>query len=146
MTMQGELKSVVVPVDFSDQSLAAVDVALDLASEPEGVSVVHVLPDISVAAPGMIWDSIDDEGRCRHAREALQENLNAPKYRGIRLECTIGDPGICITNVATRATADLIVMPSHGRRGLKRLLLGSVAERVLRLADCDVLILKPPRK
>jgi nucleotide-binding universal stress UspA family protein len=53
-----------------------------------------------------------------------------------------GDPGQRITAYAEEVGADVIVMPSHGRTGLKRLLLGSVAERVLRLAHCPVLVLK----
>ena len=145
MTIQ-DLNCVLVPVDFSPESLAAVDFALELARDPASLIVMHVLPELSAAEPGVIWGTIDDESRCQHAREAVQEKLSAEKYHGVRLECVVGDPGHCIAEAATRASADWIVMPSHGRRRLKRLLLGSVAERVLRLADCNVLILKQPRK
>ena len=141
-----QLNSVLVPVDFSEESLKAVDVALEIASEPSGVHVVHVLPELSAAEPGMVWESVDAESRCRHAREALQERLRDPKYGDIHLTVLIGDPGHGISDHAKDSNADLIVMPSHGRRGLSRLLLGSVAERVLRLADCNVLILKKQEK
>ena len=53
-----------------------------------------------------------------------------------------GDPGREIAAFAESQHADLIVMPSHGRTGLSRILIGSVAERVVRLAHCPVLILK----
>ena len=53
-----------------------------------------------------------------------------------------GDPGHGITDYAEEVGADVIVMPSHGRTGLRRLLIGSVAERVLRLAHCPVLVLR----
>ena len=141
-----QLNSVLVPVDFSDESLRAVDVALDFAAEPAGVFVVHVLPELSPAEPGMVWESIDAESRRQHAREALQGKLSADKYQGVHLDVLIGDPGHGIAEHAKRSDAELIVMPSHGRRGISRLLLGSVAERVLRLADCNVFILKNPRE
>ena len=55
-----------------------------------------------------------------------------------------GDPGLMIADYAADVQADLIVMPSHGYHGVKRLLLGSVAERVLRHANCPVLVLRRP--
>jgi nucleotide-binding universal stress UspA family protein len=58
------------------------------------------------------------------------------------VEVRIGDPGAEIVKVATELKAGLIVMPSHGRTGLKHLLLGSVAERVVRTATCPVLVLR----
>lgn len=58
------------------------------------------------------------------------------------MEVRIGDPGVEIVKVATELKAGLIVMPSHGRTGLKHLLLGSVAERVVRTATCPVLVLR----
>jgi len=136
------LNSVVVPVDFSEESIKAVDVALEVAREPAGVFIIHVLPELSAAEPGMVWQSVDEESRCRHAREALQEKLKDAKYRGVHFDCVIGDAGHRIAEEAAKVNADLIIMPSHGRRVLKRILLGSVAERVLRLAHCNVLILK----
>ena len=54
----------------------------------------------------------------------------------------IGDPGSEITKLAKEVGAHLIIMPSHGRTGISRLLLGSVAERVLRLSHCPVLVLR----
>lgn len=140
------LNSVVVPVDFSDQSFAAVDTALEFAREAAGVFVIHVLPELSAVEPGMVWETISPESRCEHARKALAERLSDVTYRDVHLECRVGDPGHHIADLAERTNADLIVMPSHGRRGLSRLLLGSVAERVLRLAHCNVLILKSKKK
>ena len=141
-----KLNSVVVPVDFSEESIAAIDVALSLAAEPAGVGVLHVLPELSATEPGMVWETIDDQSRCKHALDALKDQLSDTKYQQLHLECVVGDPGHCIADEAKKRNADLIVMPSHGRRGLSRLLLGSVAERVLRLAACNVLILKSQSK
>jgi nucleotide-binding universal stress UspA family protein len=135
-------KCVVVPVDFSDDSLAAIDVALQLVAEPAGLQVIHVLPELNVAEPGVIWDQIDDQSRCRHAEQALREKLSAEKYAGIGLHAAVGDAGREVADFAAGQKAELIVMPSHGRTGFKRLLIGSVAERVVRLAHCPVLVLR----
>lgn len=135
-------KSVVVPVDFSEPSIAAVDTALDLVEGAEHLHLIHALPVLSPAEPGMVWETISDEGRCEHAQEALREKFKADKYVGIKVAAVVGDAGHAIVDHAQRLSADLIVMPSHGRTGVKRILLGSVAERAVRLAHCPVLVLR----
>ena len=55
----------------------------------------------------------------------------------------MGDPGVEVLQLAKRLRADLIVMATHGRKGLRHLVLGSVAERVVREAPCPVLTVKP---
>ena len=135
-------KKVVVPVDFSDQSIAAVDTALDAVDDASHVHVVHVLPELSPVEPGVVWGQITEESRLRHATQAVRERLSGAKYEGVQIAVSIGDAGHEIIDHARREQADLIVMPSHGRTGFKRLLIGSVAERVLRLAHCPVLVLR----
>jgi nucleotide-binding universal stress UspA family protein len=135
-------QNVVAPVDFSEQSFNAVDQALELVASPTALHLIHVLPVVIPADPGVVWTSIDDESRRRHARKALEERLSAPKYQGVQIQIELGDPGHEIAAYAERIKADLIVVPSHGRTGLTRLLIGSVAERVVRLAHCPVLVLK----
>ena len=61
---------------------------------------------------------------------------------GARPAVLTGDAGIAVAEYATRVNADLIVVPSHGYHGLKRLLLGSTAERIIRHAHCSVLVLR----
>jgi nucleotide-binding universal stress UspA family protein len=133
---------VVVPVDFSDESLAAVDTALAFVDDPQQVHVIHVLPELEPTEPGVIWNTIDDASRKKNVEEALRERLADERFQGLHFVVTIGDPGHEIADLAADQQADLIVMPSHGRRGLRRVLLGSVAERVLRLAHCPVLVLR----
>jgi nucleotide-binding universal stress UspA family protein len=133
---------VVVPIDFSDESIKAVDTALQLVDSPSRVHVIHVLPILAATEPGVIWDTVDDIGRKDHAEEALQQRLADERYAGIDIVVTIGDPGEEIAGFAESTQAELIVMPSHGRTGISRLLIGSVAERVVRLAHCPVLVLK----
>ena len=136
------LHRAVVPVDFSDESMDSVDTAIQLLEDPKKVHVVHVLPDIHPADPGVIWHAIDEESRRKHATNALREHLHGDIYDHLNLHIEFGDPGHRITDYAKEIDANLIVMPSHGRRGLKRMLIGSVAERVIRLAHCPVLVLR----
>lgn len=135
-------QTVVVPVDFSDESFAAIDTALELVEGPEHLHVIYVLPTLEPTEPGVIWSTVDEAGRARHAEKALRERLADSKYQGINLTVRFGDPGHEVTEFASEKKAELIVLPSHGRTGLKRLLIGSVAERVVRLAHCPVLVLR----
>jgi len=135
-------KTVVVPVDFSDNSFIALDTALELVASPADLHAIHVLPVLEPAEPGVIWHTIDDDTRIHHAKQALQERLADAKYNDANIEVAIGDAGHSIADFAEQVGAELIVVPSHGRTGLKRILVGSVAERVMRLAHCPVLVLK----
>ncbi len=137
--------AIVVPVDFSDLSKEALDAALELADPAAQIRVLHVLPHLSPSEPVLVWEKIDDELRSRHAKTALREWLADEKYRKIQLDVAFGDPGHEIARFAEQVHADLIVMPSHGRSGMARILIGSVAERTLRLAPCPVLVLRKPK-
>ncbi len=135
-------KNVIAPVDISDESFAAVDVGLQLVDAPSDLTVVHVLPDLSPTEPGEMWGTIDKDSRKRHAKKALRECLDDDKYKSVQIDILFGDAGHEIAKLAERQGAELVVLPSHGRTGIKRLLIGSVAERVVRLAHCPVLILR----
>jgi nucleotide-binding universal stress UspA family protein len=81
---------------------------------------------------------------------ALQAQLNtvAASIKNISVESRVveGDPTVAIVDLAREAGADIIVIGSHGRAGLSRLLMGSVAEQVVRNASCPVLTVKIPAK
>ena len=132
---------VVVPVDFSEAAFKAIRVARDLVDKTSDLHVIHVLPLLSPLDPGVVWDAWNDAERVKHAKDALVERLDAD-LKDVRLEIAIGDPAREITERATKEKADLIVIPSHGRTGAARLFIGSVAERVVRLAHCPVLVLR----
>ncbi len=134
--------NVVVPVDFSDESIAAVDTALEITGDASKVHVVHVLPELNAADPGFVWQTVDEEVRSHHAAQALRERLAADRYALLDIHVETGDPGHRVANFAENSECDLIVVPSHGRRGLSRMLIGSVAERIIRLAHCPVLVLR----
>jgi nucleotide-binding universal stress UspA family protein len=134
--------TIVVPVDFSERAYSAVGVALDIADVPVQVHVLHVLHEPQSEHPDAIWVTIDHAKRREQALSELHERLNNAGYYNVKETVEFGDPGHRVVELAERLGTGLIVMPSRGRRGISRLLLGSVAERVVRLAHCPVLILR----
>lgn len=137
-------QKVVVPVDFSERAMAVVDTALSLVAHPSSLYIIHVLPVLTDYEAGMLFNTVDDQARIQHTEQALRDRLSAAKYAGFHPQVAFGDPGHEIAGYAEQIEADLIVVSSHGRTGLTRLLIGSVAERVVRLAHCPVLVLKDP--
>ena len=133
---------VVVPVDFSLESLAALDVGLALVDSPEHLHVVHVLVDITPLEAGEVWGVMDPQARIDQTQKLLREKLAGAKYNGVHTAVLLGEPANGIATYAQEKHAELIVIPSHGRTGITRLLIGSVAERVVRLAHCPVLVLR----
>ena len=135
--------TVVVPIDFSEDALAAFETAREMVTDPTHLHTIHVLPVLEVTDPGVIWETIDDENRREHAEAALRAELGKLEAEeGVHAAIRFGDPGHEIVAYAEEVDAGLVVVSSHGRSGLRRLLLGSVAERVVRLAHCPVLVLK----
>jgi len=134
-------KKLLVPLDFGEKSKMALDASLDMASG-EDVYVIHVAADLATASPEVIWDSHTDEVRRENIEASFHKEFAADKYRNVRFHVSFGDPGHAIADFAEKNGVDVIVMPSHGRTGLKRLLLGAVAERALRRAHCPVLVLR----
>jgi nucleotide-binding universal stress UspA family protein len=135
-------KLVLVPYDFSDDARSAIDTALQLVASPGDVRVVHAMQDLSPLEMGEMWGTVDDQVRREHALRAMREKISGSRYENVMLDVVFGDPGHAITNYASDAGADLIVLPSHGRTGIGRLLIGSVAERIVRYAHCPVLVLR----
>lgn len=133
---------IVAPVDFSDEADRGVEAAVELAGDPNHVTVVHIAVPIIIVEPVMAYDAVNDEVRCQQLLAMLNGRYSDPRFKGLRFEVRIGDPGLAILELAAELRAGLIVMPSHGRTGLSHLLLGSVAERVVRMAKCPVLVLR----
>jgi nucleotide-binding universal stress UspA family protein len=135
-------KTIVVPIDFSEESFRALDEALQMVDAAGQVHVINVLQDVTVGVPEFALGVLEREAQVREMRQLLADRLKAENRPAVKIQVCYGDPGIEITRFAESVKADLIVMPSHGRTGLKRLLIGSVAERVVRLAHCPVMVLK----
>ncbi|MEO1401008.1 MAG: universal stress protein [Cyanobacteria bacterium J06635_1] len=135
-------KSVLIPIDFSDLSYQAIAPAKEYVENLSCLKLIHVLSPLHPADPAAMWDTLSDDERKQKVREFLHNKLSEIGYEGVQIEVAIGDPTTKIVDYAKETEADLIVMPSHGRKGVSRFLLGSVAERVVRLSPCPVLILK----
>jgi nucleotide-binding universal stress UspA family protein len=144
-----EIVRILCPVDFSDNSQLALDYALSLAVQHEAaVSVMHVLPEI-LADPDVypyLSDPVLPSGQTRErAFEQLGKFVRRALELKLRVDVALED-GDIVDNVVEKAgklPADLIVLGTHGRRGLARLLMGSVTERVLRHATKPVLSVSP---
>ena len=135
-------KTVVVPIDFSDDSFAGLATAREMLDDPTHLHVIHVLPNLEPMDPGVIWQTIDDDSRRRHATDALEQELKDRGCEGTQVVVKFGDPGHEIARYAEKVNAGLVIVTSHGQTALKHILIGSVAERVVRLARCPVLVLK----
>ncbi|MAE67209.1 MAG: hypothetical protein CMJ18_23355 [Phycisphaeraceae bacterium] len=136
-------KTLLVPTDFSEGSLQAVRHARDLVSDVSRLHVLHVVTPIGVdGLEPVSGTATRDETLVRRALKHLRDELEDPVFAGSQMNVQAGDPGLVIADEARRVGADLIVMPSHGYSGVKHLLLGSVAERVVRCAPCPVLVLR----
>ncbi|HEX6324602.1 MAG TPA: universal stress protein [Vicinamibacterales bacterium] len=144
--MKPAFKQILVPTDFSNGSRLAVDYALELARRlGASVHLLHVVEDPTVA--GLFTEAYVDlalirkERRCdaRHRMNALLTEL---KTRRITDEIAAGPVAQTIAGIAADRGADFIVMGTHGRTGLAHVLVGSVAEHVIRIAGCPVLTVR----
>jgi nucleotide-binding universal stress UspA family protein len=136
---------ILVPTDFSEQADRAVEIGLSMASEPDNLTVLHVAPPLgnfSAGDPAIAWNSVSDEARSDHLEKLLQKRFGDERFKGVNFDVVFGSPAEEIAHYAEQDGVDLIVLPSHGRTGLARLMIGSVAERVVRLAHCPVLVLR----
>jgi len=138
-------QSVLAPTDFSDQANAAVDIGLELAGDPARLTVLHVAPPMgtfSAGDPAVVWNTVSDETRREHLQQEFRQHFSTPIYKSVHFEVVFGNPAEEIAQFAAQHGIDMIVLPSHGRTGLAHLMIGSVAERVVRLAHCPVLVLR----
>jgi len=136
-------EKIVVPVDFSGEIGRAIDVALELAGgDVAKLHLIHVLFPLDNVSPGVVWGGISDEKRKVAIQEEFDQLTKDRNVVGASVEIRFGNPGLEVAEFAEEIGADLIVMPSHGYHGVKRLILGSVAERVIRHAKCSVLVLR----
>jgi nucleotide-binding universal stress UspA family protein len=148
--MAPTLNRILVPTDFSETADAALDYAKQLATTMgASLHLLHVFTDpyaVAACAPE-VYAAVPPEARARaleEARQRLLERLDSTEEQRLR-----GTRGIVrgltapqIVDYATSQDIDLIVMGTHGRRGMAHLLLGSVAEHVVRIATCPVLTVR----
>ena len=144
-------RKVLCPTDFSAPSEAAVTAALEVARHfHASLCLAHVVAGLPDTAPDLNYTfrvpeyeaalKADAEARLK----ALASRLGGA---GVQADYVVGhgNAGREIVRMANEWGADVIVIGTHGETGLAHALFGSVAERVVRLADCPVLTVRPPR-
>ena len=138
---------IVCATDFSDTAEAAWEVACELAQVHRAeLTLVHVFPDLppspDVAVPSVlqVW-----EEQRQWVSQELDRRVADAVARGLRGRAVLkmGPAAPSLVEAAKELDADLLVVGTHGRTGLERVLLGSVAEQVVRTAPSAVLTVKP---
>ena len=136
---------IIAPIDFSPATDQILDVARELAEgHSSRLRLVHVLTPLESLAPGMVWGELPPDDREPRIREHAATYLAGKGLADARFDIRLGHPAHEICEFAAAEKGDLIVLASHGYHGIKRFLLGSVAELVLRHAGCPVLVLRRP--
>jgi len=154
-----EHTKILAPYDFSKFSQAAVETAMKIAGKNENITVLHVVDPVPLygysgetgldLGSGPSWGmpnldlaaEIDDDHEQRSLK-LLQGEFGDARHHGLNFDTAVNEPAQGITEYAEQYKFELIVLPSHGRTGVKRLLIGSTAERVVRLAHCPVLVVR----
>lgn len=142
-------EKILVPVDFAEPAARPVDIATGLARQSRGTVILLSVVDDSFPNPDILSFQMPWADYYRHLREAARaklEELQQQFGRGLSIDvCVIrGHPAQAIAQFAEEESCDLIVMATHGARGLQHALLGSVTRRVLHLAPCPVLVVRLP--
>jgi universal stress protein A len=143
-------KIILSPTDFSEPSLEALNTAADLAGHFNArLIVVHVVSRVPGYGLGVTdFESFDvaayQEQLVQVSEQSLKDMTNRPIFNNIDLktEVRLGDAAMEIILEAEAENVDLIVIATQGRTGISRLVFGSVAEKVVRLAPCPVLTIR----
>jgi nucleotide-binding universal stress UspA family protein len=150
--------TVIVGVDYSDTSALALVEAIKTARsrEQNHVHVVHAIMPVPVVGPvpgGYVPPVVDTTRAAAELKQFVEKTIaegqnsfgddGRPFVDRLTTHLGVSDPREAIAQLASDLDADLIVIGTHGRRGVSRFLLGSVAEGVVRIAPCPVLVVRP---
>jgi universal stress protein A len=145
-----QMKRILLPTDFSDYSQNAVAYATEFANTfGAELHLLHVLQDLvaMVPEPGLAFPPPGDymQELQESAEAALAKIPDPPPSEGGNVVRVVrqGPPFVEIVRYAKENDIDLVIMGTHGRSGLAHVLLGSVAEKVVRKAPCPVLTVRP---
>ena len=145
-----DLAPILVATDFSTASTPAFRAAVSLAAGRRPLVLVHTLmppsPFVTGGARGTTWERLEARAR-RDADRRLTRLIAAAHRRGARVSGRVltGLPAEAIVDAARAMRASILVIGTHGRTGLARAAMGSVAARVLRSATCPVLTVRAAR-
>jgi len=145
-TLAKLFRNILCPVDFDANSPSAVEYAGHIAQETAGkLFILHVVPWSVAAVPidaSEVLAELKQSATVR-LRQLVKEKLDARVANEV-IVTVAADPGSEVVRIAKELQADAIIMATHGRKGLSHLVLGSVAERVVRESTCPVLTLRAP--
>jgi len=138
-------KIYLVPIDFSKTARKALAQAVQLAHDNQAkLLLVHVIAESSTMVPLQVrddyFDSLEQEARAHIKKLVKYHQLTPKNHRVVVLRGN--NAARLISDQAKKSRVAMIVMGSHGHKGMSRLILGSVAEQTLRYASCPVLIVK----
>ncbi|HZO80877.1 MAG TPA: universal stress protein [Candidatus Binataceae bacterium] len=140
----GKFRKILCPIDFTQHALGALAVARDLAQD--NGATLHLLHVARVPSRDMdVPLPFGADPRWERAARRKLERMAAERLQGMvayQIHVVSGTPDVDVLRMAKELDADLIVMATHGRKGLSHLVLGSVAERVVREASCPVLTIR----
>lgn len=134
-------KKILCPLDLSTNSLEAIDVATSLAKAENG-EVIFLFTAIPELPTESGYAAIEMAAAEKAAQQELEQIRPSDPKVAFRHEVRRGDPATEIVKYADENAVDMIVITTHGRTGLSRLLMGSVAEHVVRKAHCPVLTVR----
>lgn len=139
-------RNILVPVDLGEQTESVLDYAVALAAKLDAkIHLLHVIgrPLLGAETGTVVTETVSDAiiARCQGELDRLTL-ARASKLPFAQIPLRFGDPRMEIRAVAAEINAELIVMGTHGRRGVSRLVLGSVAESLVRTARCPVLLVR----
>jgi len=141
-----KLKRILVPIDFSDCSKKALQYALPLAKQHgAALTLLYVVPPACGAGECGGIDCVQLEASMREGGEKELAKLAVDEVRAEASAETlvrVGSPAREIIEAARSLPADLVVISTHGRTGLKHVLLGSVAEHIVQRAPCPVFVVR----
>ena len=141
-------KLILSPIDFSNHSDDALKVAADLASRlGSELCLVHVVPMLPrlPSVDTIFHEAEYEEALHKDAEQRLAQMAEKLSQSGLVTRSIVGtanDTGMEILRIAEHNNADLIVIATHGMSGWRKLAFGSVTEKVVRMAECPVLVLK----
>lgn len=142
-----QLRKILLPVDFSEPCLKATEYAVELATRFEAtLHLLHIIEDPVVYLPMFESYSLPTPEQFEtYAQDRLENWIAAEDHDGCRLELhwIHGSPARSIVEFSKKQEMDLVVMGTHGRGFATHLILGSVAEKVVRSAPCPVLTVHP---
>jgi nucleotide-binding universal stress UspA family protein len=141
-------KQILCPVDFDQNSAHALSEAAALALNGGGkllvLHVVQINPLVYQGAAEGVAGGEMLEAQLEFARQQVEQMLaEIPQKMKRTVIVEVGEPGERILDTERKFDADLVVMATHGRRGIKHLVLGSVAERIVRESSVPVLTIRP---